>query len=406
MTSPSAPAAPPEPEPGGDVADADRPTPDEPADGGRDERTDDHTTASLVALVPGLPKVLLHDHLDGGLRPATIVELAAEAGHELPTTDPEELGRWFVEAASSGSLERYLETFEHTVAVMQTPDALRRVAREAVLDLAADGVVLAESRYAPEQHLREGLTLQQVVDAVQEGFAEGVAEAAAQGRTIRVGTLITAMRHADRADEIAALALANRDDGVVGFDIAGAEEGFPPSRHAAAFRTLAEAHFPATVHAGEGSGLESVAEAVHLARACRLGHGVRLADDVTTDDLGDRLGLLAQWVRDRRIPLELCPSSNLQTGAAASIAEHPVTRLKRLGFKVTVNTDNRLQSGTTLSRELSLLVQEAGWTLDDLQDVAVTAAAYAFAHHDERDMIIDTVIRPAYAAARGGRHRA
>lgn len=366
----------------------------------------DDSAAQLVALVPGLPKVLLHDHLDGGLRPATIVELAAQIGHELPTTDPEALGRWFVESADSGSLERYLETFEHTVAVMQTADALRRVAREAVLDLAADGVVYVESRYAPEQHLRAGLTLDEVVDAVQAGFAEGVAEAAAQGRTIRVGTLLSAMRQADRAQEVAAVALAHREDGVVGFDIAGPEEGFPPSRHAAAFQALADAHLPTTVHAGEGSGLASIGEALHVAQACRIGHGARLVDDVTTDDLGDRLGPLAHWVRDRRVPLELCPSSNLQTGAAASIADHPVTRLKRLGFKVTVNTDNRLQSGTTLSRELTLLVQEAGWTLDDLQDVAVTAAAYAFVHHDDRDHLIDTVIRPAYAAARGGRHRA
>jgi adenosine deaminase len=366
----------------------------------------DDSVAQLVALVPGLPKVLLHDHLDGGLRPATIVELAAEAGHTLPTTDPEALGRWFVESADSGSLERYLETFEHTVGVMQTADALRRVAREAVLDLAADGVVYAESRYAPEQHVRGGLTLEEVVVAVQQGFAEGVAQAAAQGRSIRVGTLLSAMRQADRAEEVAALAIAHRDDGVVGFDIAGPEDGFPPSRHVAAFRALADAHVPTTVHAGEAAGLESISEALHVAQACRLGHGARIADDVTVDDLGDRLGPVAQWVRDRRVPLELCPSSNLQTGAAASVADHPVTRLKRLGFKVTVNTDNRLQSGTTLSRELALLVQEAGWTLDDLQDVAVTAAAYAFVHHDERDSLIDTVIRPAYAAARGGRHRA
>jgi adenosine deaminase len=363
-------------------------------------------TAALVALIPSLPKVLLHDHLDGGLRPATIVELAAQVGHELPTTDPDELGRWFVEAASSGTLERYLETFDHTVAVMQTEEGLRRVARESAIDLAADGVVYAEQRYAPEQHLRDGLTLQQVVDAVQAGFAEGIAEAAAAGRSIRIGTLITAMRHADRGDEIAALALANRDNGVVGFDIAGAEAGFPPSRQASAFSTLENANFPSTVHAGEAAGLESIAEAVHVAHACRIGHGVRLIDDVGTDELGDKLGLLAHWVRDRRIPLELCPSSNVQTGAAESVATHPVSRLRDLGFAVTVNTDNRLQSGTSMSRELTLLVEEAGWTLVDLRDVAVTAAAHSFLHHDERSTLIDEVIRPAYTAARGGRHRA
>jgi len=366
----------------------------------------DAATAALVALIPSLPKVVLHDHLDGGVRPATVVELAAEVGHELPTTDPDELGRWFVEAASSGTLERYLETFDHTVAVMQTEEGLRRVARESVVDLAADGVVYAEQRYAPEQHLQRGLTLQQVVDAVQAGFAEGVAEAAAQGRSIRVGTLVTAMRHADRGEEIAELALANRDEGVVGFDIAGAEDGFPPSRHEAAFRTLAAAQFPATVHAGEAAGLDSISEALHVAGACRLGHGVRIVDDVTVDELGDKLGRLAHWVRDRHVPLELCPSSNVQTGAAASVAEHPVTRLKGLGFTVTVNTDNRLQSGTSMTRELTLLVEQAGWTLDDLQEVTVAAAASSFLHHDERTILIDTVIRPAYAAARGSRHRA
>lgn len=358
-----------------------------------------------------LPKVLLHDHLDGGLRAATIVELAREAGHELPATEPEALARWFVEAADSGSLERYLETFAHTVAVMQTADHLRRVAREAVLDLAADGVVYAEERYAPEQHQQGGLSLQEVVDAVQAGFAEGVALAAEDGREIRVGTLLTAMRHADRGDEIAALALANRDNGVVGFDIAGAEQGFPPSRQASAFGALRAANFPVTVHAGEADGLHSIAEAVHVAGAQRLGHGVRLMDDITVatgpEGASDaRLGRLAQWVLDRRIPLELCPSSNLQTGAATSIAEHPVTVLRALGFAVTVNTDNRLQSGTTLTREFALLAAEAGWTLDDLRDVTVTAAEHSFLAHAQRRDLIDRVILPAYSQNGSGRHRA
>ncbi|WP_081844706.1 adenosine deaminase [Cellulomonas sp. URHE0023] len=361
---------------------------------------------ALVALIPGLPKVLLHDHLDGGLRPQTIVEIAAEVGHQLPASDAETLGTWFYDSASSGTLPRYLETFDHTIAVMQTEEHLRRVARESAIDLAADGVVYAEQRYAPEQHLRGGLSLQQVVDAVQQGFAEGVAEAAAQGRSIRIGTLITAMRHADRWDEIAALTLANRDNGVVGFDIAGAEDGFPPSRHLSAFHTLRDAHFPVTVHAGEAAGYDSISEAVHLAQAARIGHGVRIVDDVATDELGDRLGLLAHWVRDRPVPLELCPSSNVQTGGAVSVGEHPVTRLKRLGFAVTVNTDNRLQSRTSLTRELTLLVQEAGWTLDDLRDVTVTAASHTFLHHDERQALLENVILPAYAAARPGRHRA
>lgn len=374
------------------------------------------STPLTTEAIAALPKVVLHDHLDGGLRPSTIVEIAAEVGHELPTTDPEALGRWFVEAASSGSLPRYLETFDHTIAVMQRPEDLRRVAREAVVDLAADGVVYAESRYAPEQHLRAGLSLQEVVDAVGQGLEEGVAEAAAQGRRIRVGQLITAMRHADRGQEIADLALANRERGAVGFDIAGAEDGFPPSRHKRAFRTLRQAHFPVTIHAGEAAGLESISEALHVGGALRIGHGVRIADDITFGERTEEdpsglavasLGYLAHWVRDQQVPLELCPSSNVQTGAATSVAEHPITALAALGFAVTVNTDNRLMSGTSMTREMQLLVEEAGWTLADLRDATLTAAWNGFIHHDERQALVDEVIEPGFVPdGAGGRHRA
>ncbi len=373
-----------------------------PVGSGRDGAQPTAVEPTLSELVATLPKVLLHDHLDGGLRPGTVVELAAETGHPLPTTDPEELGDWFVRAAGSGSLERYLETFAHTVGVLQTAEGLRRVAREAVLDLAADGVVYAEERFAPEQHLTRGLSLEQVLEAVLAGFQDGEAEAAEAGRTIRVRTLLSAMRQADRADEVAALALAYRDRGVVGFDIAGPEAGFPPSRLAAAFGTLRSGLMPVTVHAGEAAGLDSIGEAVAVG-ACRLGHGVRILDDVHD---GEHLGPLAHWVRDRRIALELCPSSNVQTGAAASVAEHPITRLLQLGFAVTVSTDNRLQSGTTLGRELRQLVEQAGWTLDDLRQVTLTAAHHAFVHEDERTRLIDEVITPGYARAGGGRHRA
>lgn len=374
------------------------------------------STAPLTAeAIAALPKVVLHDHLDGGLRPATIIELAEAAGHALPSQDPQELGDWFVAAASSGSLERYLETFDHTIAVMQTAEDLRRVARESVLDLAADGVVYAEQRYAPEQHLRKGLTLQEVVDAVQAGLEEGVAEAAAGGRTIRVGQLVTAMRHADRGQEIAELALANRDRGVLGFDIAGAEAGFPPSRHQRAFWTLRRASFPVTVHAGEAAGIDSIAEALHVGGALRLGHGARLTEDIelgapTPEDptgIGHAtLGRVAHWVRDQQVPLELCPSSNLQTGVAPSIREHPITMLAQLGFAVTVNTDNRLMSGTSMSREMQLLVDEAGWTLDELRDATVTAAWNGFIHHDERQALVEGVILPGFTDETNGRHRA
>ncbi len=343
------------------------------------------------------PKVLLHDHLDGGLRPATIVELAGEIGHRLPRAEPEELGRWFVESADSGSLERYLETFEHTVAVMQTPEALTRVAAECVQDLADDGVVYAEVRYAPEQHLTAGLGLEEVVDAVSAGFKQGMA---ASGGRIVARQLLTAMRHKARSMEIAELAVAYRDDGVVGFDIAGAEAGYPPTRHLDAFEYLQRENAHFTIHAGEAFGLPSIWQAIQWCGADRLGHGVRIIDDINTDaDGGATLGRLASYVRDKRIPLEMCPSSNVQTGAADSIADHPIGLLAKLRFRVTVNTDNRLMSGTSMSRELALLAEAFGYDLDDLRWFAINAMKSAFIPFDERLAIIDDVIKPWYAKA-------
>ncbi|MFY1634188.1 adenosine deaminase [Solwaraspora sp. WMMB335] len=343
------------------------------------------------------PKALLHDHLDGGLRPATVVELADEVGHVLPVTDSQELGRWFVAAADSGSLERYLETFAHTVAVMQTEAGLFRVAAECAADLAADGVVYAEVRFAPEQHLSRGLGLDQVVEAVLAGFAAGATEAARSGRVIRMGTLLTAMRHAARSQEIAELAVRYRDVGVVGFDIAGAEAGFPPTRHLDAFEYLQRENFHFTIHAGEAFGLPSIWQAIQWCGADRLGHGVRIVDDIEVGADGTRLGRLASYVRDKRIPLELCPSSNVQTGAVGSIGEHPVGLLRDLRFRVTVNTDNRLMSGTSVSRELALLVEAFGWGWPELRWLTINAMKSAFIPFDERLAIIDDVIKPAYA---------
>ncbi|MDT5031874.1 MAG: adenosine deaminase [Actinoplanes sp.] len=348
------------------------------------------------------PKALLHDHLDGGLRPATIVQLAAEIGHPLPETDPERLGAWFVAAADSGSLERYLETFAHTVAVMQTETALHRVAKECALDLAADGVAYAEVRYAPEQHLERGLTLDAVVDAVHAGFREGCAEAAALGRQIRIGTLLTAMRHAARSQEIAELSVRYRDQGVVGFDIAGAEAGYPPTRHLDAFEYLQRENFHFTIHAGEAFGLPSIWQAIQWCGADRLGHGVRIVDDITGSAAAPPvLGRLAAYVRDKRIPLELCPSSNVQTGAVSSIAEHPIGLLRDLRFRVTVNTDNRLMSGTSMSREMALLCEAFGWGWAELQWLTINAMKSAFIPYDERLAIITEVIKPAYAKLLG-----
>ncbi|MFJ9441492.1 adenosine deaminase [Kitasatospora sp. NPDC101235] len=345
------------------------------------------------------PKVLLHDHLDGGLRPETVVELAAACGYQgLPTTDPKELGEWFREAADSGSLVRYLETFAHTCAVMQTREALIKVAADCAEDLAADGVVYAEVRYAPEQHLEAGLSLDEVVEAVQEGFRLGEANARRAGHRIRVGTLLTAMRHAARSTEIAELANRYRDRGVVGFDIAGAEAGYPPTRHQAAFDYLKGENNHFTIHAGEAFGLPSIWEALQCCGADRLGHGVRIVDDITVGEDGAvELGRLAAYVRDKRIPLEMCPTSNIQTGAASSYAEHPIGLLSRLKFRVTVNTDNRLMSGTSMSREFGHVVEAFGYTLGDLEWFTVNAMKSAFLPFDERLAMINDVIKPGYA---------
>ncbi len=355
-----------------------------------------------LELIIAAPKVLLHDHLDGGLRPQTVLDLAAESGYsDLPATDAESLGRWFSEAAYSGSLERYLETFKHTVGVTQSVSALSRVARECAEDLAADGVVYAEVRFAPELHVEKGLNEREIIEAVLSGFASGVATVAAGGRTIRIGVLLTAMRTAANARSIAELAVEYRDRGVVGFDIAGAEAGFPPTRHLDAFEYLRRENAHFTIHAGEAFGLPSIWEAIQWCGADRLGHGVRIMDDITVAPDGSVvLGKLAAYVRDRRIPLELCPTSNVQTGAASSIADHPIGLLRTLGFRVTVNTDNRLMSGTSMSHEMDLLSQAFGWGLEDMEWLTVNAMKSAFVGFDERLEIINTQIKPGYARLR------
>ncbi|HEX6845249.1 MAG TPA: adenosine deaminase [Actinomycetota bacterium] len=351
-------------------------------------------TTPTLEEIRGAPKALLHDHLDGGLRPATIVELAAETGYALPASDPAELAAWMRRGADRKDLVLYLETFTHTVGVMQTADALRRVARECAEDLADDGVVYAEVRFAPELHVTGGLSLDDVVAAVQDGFAEGMASRPA----ITVRTLLTAMRTAAHALEIAELAVRWRDRGVVGFDIAGAEAGYPPTRHLAAFTHIHKENFHLTIHAGEAFGLPSIWEALQLCGAERLGHGVRIMDDITVHPDGHaELGRLAAFVRDRRIPLELCPTSNVHSGAAASIAEHPIGVLADLRFRVTINTDNRLMSDTSPSTEMAQVVEAFGWGWDRLQWLTVNTLKSSFLPFDERIRLIEDVVKPAYA---------
>ncbi len=341
------------------------------------------------------PKVVLHDHLDGGVRPATVIELAAQHGYpDLPTTDADELARWMVRGASRLNLELYLETFAHTVGVMQTGDALHRVAAECAEDLADDGVVYAEVRFAPELHVEGGLSLDEVVEATVAGFRDG-----SHGRDIRIGTLVTAMRHAARSLEIAELAVRHRDNGVVGFDIAGAEAGNPPTRHLDAFQYIKRENFHVTIHAGEAFGPPSIWEAIQYCGTERLGHGVRIVDDIRrTEDGGYELGRLAAFVRDTRIPLELCPSSNVHTGAASSIEEHPIKDLVEVRYRATMNTDNRLMSATSMTNEFDVCCQAFGWSWHQVQWLTINAMKSAFIPFDERLELINKGIKPWYAS--------
>jgi adenosine deaminase len=356
------------------------------------------STTPSRTLIERAPKALLHDHLDGGLRPATVVELAAEYGyHDLPTTDVGELAAWFNRGAKRNDLVLYLETFAHTVGVMQHRDAIERVAYECAQDLAADGVVYAEVRFAPELSTGAGLTLDEVVEAVLDGFRRGSA-----GTDLTIYAILSAMRTAARSYEIAEVAVRHRDEGVVGFDIAGAEAGFPPTRHLDAFQYVQRENFHSTIHAGEAFGLPSIWEALQFCGAERLGHGVRLVDDI--DPSGgfgsEKLGRLATYVRDRRIPLELCPTSNVNTGVVPTIADHPIGMLRRLRFRVTLNTDNRLMSDTSMTDEMVHVADAFGWGLDDLEWLTVNAMKSAFAPFPERLRLINGVIKPRYAILR------
>ena len=346
-----------------------------------------------------VPKALLHDHLDGGLRPETIIEIAQQIGYKkLPTDDPKKLADWFEESCNSHSLVRYLETFSHTIAIMQSKEAIIRVSRECAIDLARDGVVYAEVRGAPELFTEQGLTLDQVVEATLEGYKQGMAEAASEGNKIRVESLLCGMRQNNRSQEVAAAVVKYRDKGVVGFDIAGPEDGFPPTNQLETFEYLRKENAHFTIHAGEAYGLPSIWEAIQICGAERLGHGVRIIDDIDFSGDKPKLGPLASYVRDRRIPLELCPTSNLQTGAAKTYSDHPIGMLAKLRFRVTLNTDNRLMSRTSMSNEMTQCVKSFGWKFADLQRVTVNALKSSFIPFEERLEIIEKVVKPAYAA--------
>jgi len=348
-------------------------------------------------VLKSLPKVLLHEHLDGVLRPRTIVELARNEKYEqLPTQDLGELARWFHQGANQGSLPKYLEGFTHTIAVMQTEEALERVAYEQAEDLSRDGVVYFETRFAPIFHTQKGLTHQQVVSAVLKGLERG-----GKDFGIASGLLICAMRNMEVSLEMAELAVDFRERGVVGFDLAGEEGGYPPKKHVDAFHYIQRENFNITIHAGEGFGKESIWQAIQYCGAHRIGHGTRLIDDIAVaDGKAVKLGDLAQYVLDKRIPLEICLISNVHTGAAPSLAEHPFKILYKEKFRVTLNTDNRLMSDTSMTKEFEAAARTFGLGLDDFEKITINAMKSAFLPYDKRCDFIYSVIKPGYAEVR------
>jgi adenosine deaminase len=348
-------------------------------------------------VLKSLPKVLLHEHLDGVLKPKTVIELARNVKYDqLPTEEPEELARWFHQGANQGSLPKYLEGFAHTIAVMQTEEALERVAYEQAQDLSLDGVVYFETRFAPIFHAQKGLSHQQVVSAVLKGLARGRKDFG-----ISSGLIICAMRNMDVSLEMAELAVDFRERGVVGFDLAGEEGGYPPKKHVEAFHYIQRQNFNITIHAGEGFGMESIWQAIQYCGAHRIGHGTRLIDDIAlADGKAVKLGDLAQYVLDKRIPLEICLLSNVHTGAAPSLSEHPFKIFYQKKFRVTLNTDNRLMSDTTMTKEFEAARDTFGLSLEDFEKITINAMKSAFLSYDQRCDFIYSVIKPGYARVR------
>ena len=349
-------------------------------------------------IIKKVPKVELHDHLDGGLRPQTVIELADRQCLSIPSTDPVELAAWFEKGCKLKSLPLYLETFAVTTAVMQDEQSLRRVAYEAILDWHAENIVYGEIRFAPILHTNKGLSMDRAVGAVLEGLEQGRRETGVQ-----FGLLLCAMRNQSPALslEIAKLAVAYGDRGVVGFDIAGDEKGNPPKYHIEAFEYIRHKNFNITIHAGEAYGLDSIWQAIQVCGAHRIGHGTRLIDDMSIDGIRiESMGDLAHFVQDKRIPMEMCLSSNIGTGAAESFGTHPFQVLFRNHFRVCLCTDNRLMSNTTLTKEMEIAVNSFGLSLKDLEKISVNAMKSAFIHHEKKLDLIYNVIKKQCADLR------
>lgn len=345
-------------------------------------------------IIRSVPKVLLHDHLDGGLRAQTVIDLAKEIKYtKLPTSDAGELAEWFHRGANKGNLVEYLQGFEHTCAVMQTKEALERVAYEMMEDMKKDGVCYVETRFAPVFHTSKNIYNDDVVNAVLEGLERGKRDF-----NVGFGLIICGMRNMKNTLEFAELAVNFRHRGVVGFDLAGEEGGYPPKKHIEAFQYIQRENFNITIHAGEAFGKESIWQAIQWCSAHRIGHATRLLDDLTMDAEGNVIGLgdLAQFVLDKRIPLEICLLSNVHTGAIDKIENHPFGVLYKEKFRVTINTDDRLMSDTTMTKEFMTATKYFNINLDDIEKITINSMKSAFIPYKERLYYIYNVIKPGY----------
>jgi adenosine deaminase len=345
-------------------------------------------------IIRSTPKVLLHDHLDGGLRPQTVIDLAKELKYnKLPTQDAGELGNWFHQGANKGNLVEYLQGFEHTCAVMQTKESLTRVAYEMMEDMKNDGVCYVETRFAPVFCTSMGLYHEDIVTAVLEGLEKGKRDFG-----VGYGLILCGMRNMKNTLEIAELAINFRNQGVVGFDLAGEEGGYPPKKHIEAFQFIQRANFNITIHAGEAFGKESIWQAIQWCGAHRIGHATHLREDFKFDKDGNivAFGDLAQYVLDKRIPLEICLLSNVHTGAVDKIENHPFGILFKEKFRVTINTDDRLMSDTTMTKEFLTAIEYFNLNLEDIEKITINSMKSAFIPYKERLHYIYNVIKPGY----------
>jgi adenosine deaminase len=349
-------------------------------------------------IIRSVPKVLLHDHLDGGLRASTVIDLAKDLKYnKLPTTDPDELSKWFHKGANKGNLVEFLQGFEHTCAVMQTKEALERIAFETIEDMYNDGVCYLETRFSPVFHTNKGLYYEDIISAVLEGLERGKTKYG-----VGYGLILCGMRNMKNTLEIAELAVNFRNQGVVGFDLAGEEGGYPPKKHIDAFQFIKRENFYITIHAGEAFGKESIWQAIQMCGAHRIGHATRLIEDMIFDENHKivALGNLAQYILDTRLPLEICLLSNMHTGAVDKLENHPFIHFYREKFRVFLNTDDRLMSDTNLTKEYLTATELFGISLDDIEKLNINAMKSSFLPHKERLKYIYNVIKPGYQKMR------